>query len=98
MPGSLVLTVGPLTATRTFTATNAKLESVIRSAAKEAGYNDSQDPPLDAATDPAQDVADWMVDLLTEHARALSHADRLNDASDTARSDEQAAIDAEGDL
>lgn len=98
MAGSLVLTIGPLTATRTFTATNAKLESVIRSAAKEAGYNASQDPPLDAATDPAQDVADWIVDLLTKHIRALSNADRLNNASDTARSDEQATIDSEDDL
>ena len=98
MPGSLVLTIGPITAARTFIVTNAKLESVIRSAADEAGYNASQDPPLDAATDPAQDVADWMVDLLTEHVRSLSNADRLNDASDTARSDEQAAIDSEGDL
>ncbi len=98
MSGSLVLTIGSLTTTRTYTATNAKLESVIRSAAEEAGYNDSQDPPLDAATDSAQDVADWMVDLLTKHIRALSNADRLNDASDTARSDEQSIIDGEGDL
>jgi hypothetical protein len=98
MSGSLVLTIGPLTATRTYTATNAKLESVIRSAAKEAGYNDSQDPPLDAATDPAQNVADWMVDLLAKHVRALSNAARLNDASTTARASEQDAIDTEGDL
>lgn len=98
MPGSLVLTIGPLTATRTYTASNAKLESVIRSAAGEAGYNASQSPPLDAATDPAQDVADWMVDLLSGHARDLSNAARLNDASTTARTDEQSVIDSEGDL
>lgn len=98
MAGSLVLTIGSLTATHTYTATNAKLESVIRSAAEEAGYNASQDPPLDAATDPAQDVADWMADLLSKHIRALSNAARLNDASTAARTDEQSVIDAEGDL
>ncbi len=98
MAGSLVLTIGPITATRTYTATNAKLESVIRTAAEEGGYNSSQDPPLDAATDPAQDVADWMVDLLSKHVRALSNAARLNDASTTARAGERDAIDAEGDL
>lgn len=98
MPGSLVLTVGPVTATHTHVATNEILDSVIRSAAKESGYNASQDPPLDSATDPAQDVADWIVDLLARHIRALSNADRLNAASTTARTNEQAVIDAESDL
>lgn len=95
MPGSLVLTIGPITATHAYTATNEKLESVIRSAAEEAGYNV---PPLDAATDPAQDVADWIVGLLSRHTRDLSSATRLNDASNTALTNEQNVIDSEGDL
>jgi len=104
MAGSLVLTVGSLTATNTYTATNAKIETVVREAAEEAGYNedyDAESPPdplPDAATDAAQTVADWIVIMLTRHMKALSNADRLNTASDDARADEQAVIDSEGDL
>lgn len=87
MAGSLTFTVGPITATKTLSASNANLEAAVRRAVEELGYEG------DASNDPAQTVADWFIVALVKYAKDASTSNRITAAINAALITENAVID-----
>lgn len=87
MAGSLTLTIGPLTASRTLTAETPELNTAIRDAVRTWGY------PGDAAIDDAQVVADWFVGALVRYARDASRGHRARKAARDAHAVEVDVMD-----
>ena len=98
MPGQLTLTVGQVTSTLNLSADDGILQSTIRNAAVEFGYNTVVEGEIrDAQSDPCPKVQDWMVRHLTKYMKQASDGYRVNKGRDQGGKDEQDIIDSEDD-
>ncbi len=96
MSGQLTLTAGQVTSTHDLSADDSILQSTIRNAAVEFGYNAVIDGEVrDAQSDPYPKVQDWVVNYLVRHMKQASDGHRVNKKSQQARQDEQDIIDSE---